>query len=73
MLTDPPTSPVRYRDQVWFGLLVAALSVATYLTLGGEYYLLAGLLVGNVAEAGRRVLLRQRRERAREHQVPALR
>jgi Na+-transporting NADH:ubiquinone oxidoreductase subunit NqrB len=69
MLTDPPTSPVRYRDQVWFGLLVAALSVATYLTFGGEYYLLAGLLVGNVAEAGRRVSLRQRRVSLRARPV----
>jgi Na+-translocating ferredoxin:NAD+ oxidoreductase RnfD subunit len=54
MLTDPPTSPVRYRDQVVYGGIVAAASAAIYLTLGGVYFLPGGLLVGNAWEAWRR-------------------
>jgi Na+-translocating ferredoxin:NAD+ oxidoreductase RnfD subunit len=60
MLTDPPTSPARYRDQVWFGLIVAAACFAIFLTLGGLYYLPAGLLIGNAWEAWRRVTARSR-------------
>jgi Na+-translocating ferredoxin:NAD+ oxidoreductase RnfD subunit len=60
MLSDPPTSPARYRDQVWFGVIVAAACVAIYLTLGGLYYLPAGLLIGNAWEAWRRVTARSR-------------
>ena len=65
MLTDPPTSPVRPRDQVLYGVIVAAASVAIYLTLGGVYFLPAGLLVGNAWEAGRRLLAARRNPRAR--------
>jgi Na+-translocating ferredoxin:NAD+ oxidoreductase RnfD subunit len=47
MLTDPPTSPSRYLDQVWFGLL-AALSTGVAQLLGaGQVYLLLGLVVPN--------------------------
>src|SRR5712691_2604631 len=31
MLTDPPTSPSRYRDQVWVGALAAATACAAQL------------------------------------------
>ena len=55
MLTDPPTSPTRYRDQVIFGLIAALVSFAVYSMLGGVYYLLAGLLVGNAWEMWRRM------------------
>lgn len=48
MLTDPPTSPGRYKDQVWFGGIAAAVSVAIYALFGGLSYLLIGLLVANV-------------------------
>jgi len=54
MLTDPPTSPSRYRDQIWYGLIVGIVSIAVYLAFGGLTYLLIGLLVGNVWEAARR-------------------
>ncbi len=54
MLTDPPTSPSRYRDQIWYGLIVGVVSVAVYLVFGGLTYLLVGLLVGNIWEAARR-------------------
>ncbi len=61
ILTDPPTSPVRYGDQIICGLLVAVVSFAVFEWVGAAYYLLAGVLVGNVWEAWRRVQLRTRR------------
>jgi Na+-translocating ferredoxin:NAD+ oxidoreductase RnfD subunit len=54
ILTDPPTSPTRYRDQVVCGTLVAVVSYGTFELLGVVYYLLAGVLAGNVQEAWRR-------------------
>jgi Na+-translocating ferredoxin:NAD+ oxidoreductase RnfD subunit len=60
MLSDPPTSPARYCDQVWFGLIVAVSAFVIYLTLGGLYYLPAALLIGNAWEAWRRVTARSR-------------
>lgn len=47
MVTDPPTSPAKYGDQVIFGVLAAVISVADYLVLNGLSYLLVGLLVAN--------------------------
>ena len=55
ILTDPPTSPAKYPDQLICGVLVAVVSFATFEWLGAVYYLLAGVLVGNVWEAWRRV------------------
>jgi enediyne biosynthesis protein E5 len=55
ILTDPPTSPVRYHDQVIFAMIVALTSYAIFEWIGAVYYLLAGVLVGNVWEAWRRV------------------
>lgn len=55
ILTDPPTSPVKYRDQLLCGVIVAVVSYAAYEWVGAAYYLLAGVLVGNVWEAWRRV------------------
>jgi len=54
MVTDPPTSPPKARDQLWFGAIVAVVSVAAFELVGAAYWLLAGLLVGNVAEGARR-------------------
>jgi Na+-translocating ferredoxin:NAD+ oxidoreductase RnfD subunit len=54
MLTDPPTAPSRYADQVAIGLLAAVAGVAAELLGAGQAYLLVGLLVGNVALAARR-------------------
>lgn len=56
MLTDPPTSPVRYRDQLLYAAIVALASMAVYLTLGAVYFLPAGLLAGNAWESGRRLV-----------------
>jgi Na+-translocating ferredoxin:NAD+ oxidoreductase RnfD subunit len=55
ILTDPPTSPVRYRDQVTYGVLVAAVSYAFFVSTGVVYYLLAGVTIGNVWVAWRRL------------------
>jgi Na+-translocating ferredoxin:NAD+ oxidoreductase RnfD subunit len=56
MLTDPPTSPSRYVDQVWIGALVALASGLAQLWGAGQSYLLIGLLAGNLALALRRGL-----------------
>jgi Na+-translocating ferredoxin:NAD+ oxidoreductase RnfD subunit len=55
MLDDPPTSPVRYADQVLYSIIVAVVSFAAFETLGAEYFLLAGVLVGNAWESLRRL------------------
>jgi Na+-translocating ferredoxin:NAD+ oxidoreductase RnfD subunit len=60
ILTDPPTSPVRYRDQVIFATIVAVTSYVIFEWTGAVYYLLAGVLVGNGWEAWRRVQRRAR-------------
>jgi Na+-translocating ferredoxin:NAD+ oxidoreductase RnfD subunit len=54
ILTDPPTSPVKYPDQLVCGVMVAVVSYAVFEWVGAVYYLLAGVLVGNVWEAWRR-------------------
>jgi Na+-translocating ferredoxin:NAD+ oxidoreductase RnfD subunit len=55
ILTDPPTSPAKYPDQIVCGVMVAVISYALFEWMGVVYYLLAGVLVGNVWEAWRRV------------------
>jgi len=54
ILTDPPTSPTRYPDQVRCAAVTAGVSYAVFMWLGVAYYLLAGVLAGNVWEAWRR-------------------
>jgi Na+-translocating ferredoxin:NAD+ oxidoreductase RnfD subunit len=55
ILTDPPTSPAKYPDQIVYGLIVAIVSFAVFEITGVVYYLLAGLMTANVWEAWRRV------------------
>jgi len=55
ILTDPPTSPAKYPDQIVCGLIVAVVSFAFFELAGVVYFLLAGVLAGNVWEAWRRV------------------
>jgi Na+-translocating ferredoxin:NAD+ oxidoreductase RnfD subunit len=55
ILTDPPTSPAKAPDQVVCGLIVAVVGFAIFMGLGAAYYLLAGVLAGNIYEAWRRV------------------
>jgi Na+-translocating ferredoxin:NAD+ oxidoreductase RnfD subunit len=55
MLDDPPTCPIRYEDQVLFGIIVAVAGFAIFKLLGVDYYLAAALLAGNAWESGRRI------------------
>jgi Na+-translocating ferredoxin:NAD+ oxidoreductase RnfD subunit len=61
ILTDPPTSPVKYRPQIICGVLVAVVSFVVFEWIGAVYYLLAGVLVGNAWEAWRRIQMHRRR------------
>ena len=63
MVTDPPTVPIKNRDQVIFGVVVAVVSYALFELSGVVYYLLAGLLVGNAWEAWRRVRFKKHHAR----------
>lgn len=54
MLTDPPTSPPKHRDQLAYGMIAAVTSYAVFELIGAAYFLLAGLLVANAWEAVRR-------------------
>ena len=51
MVTDPPTSPGKYKDQIWFGVITAVVSMIIYLIFGGLSYLLVGLLAANAWNA----------------------
>lgn len=64
MLTDPPTSPARYRDQVWFGCIAAVVSVVEHQIFHGLSFLLVGLLVANGWSAWRSVAKRAERKAA---------
>jgi enediyne biosynthesis protein E5 len=55
ILTDPPTSPAKYRGQWIYGIVVATVGYAAFETFGAAYFLLAGVLAGNVWEAWQRV------------------
>ena len=55
ILTDPPTSPAKYQGQWVFGIIVAVASYVVFMVFGVAYFLLAGVLAGNVWEAWRRV------------------
>ena len=61
MVTDPPTSPPKHREQWIYGAIVAVVAFLIYETTRGVYFLLGGLLVANVWEAVRRVRLRAAR------------
>ena len=63
MLDDPPTSPVRYEDQIVFGLIAAAVAYFLLMQFGGIYFLPAGLLVANVWDSGRRLAVGSLRRR----------
>ena len=48
ILTDPPTSPVRYSAQIICGAAIGITSYAFFELVGGADYLLVGVLAGNV-------------------------
>lgn len=54
MVTDPPTSPPKQKQQWIFGAITAVVAFAIFELLGWVYFLLAGLLVANAWEAWRR-------------------
>ncbi len=54
MVSDPPTSPPKNRDQMVYGVIVGVMSFAAFEAVGAAYFLLAGLLAGNVWQAWRR-------------------
>jgi Na+-translocating ferredoxin:NAD+ oxidoreductase RnfD subunit len=51
MLTDPPTSPNRYVDQVWYGVLAAVAACLAQLLGAGQTYLLIGVIAANIGLA----------------------
>jgi len=61
ILTDPPTSPVKYPHQILYGIIVAVTAYTIFETVGAVYYLLAGVLIGIVYEAVRRWVAASRR------------
>lgn len=70
ILTDPPTSPAKYSDQTVYALIVAFSAYLFFEVIGAVYYLLAGVLIGNVWEAWRRWQVFSRRTTG-ERRVPA--
>jgi len=60
VVTDPPTAPSRYPDQVVIGALVGTASVAAEALGADQVNLLVALLVGNVALAVRRWTMQRR-------------
>ncbi|GAA3314121.1 hypothetical protein GCM10020331_005890 [Ectobacillus funiculus] len=48
MLTDPPTSPAKDKEQVIFGFLTAVTGTIIYAAVGGLIYLFIGLCFGNL-------------------------
>lgn len=65
MVTDPPTSPPRPRDQIIFAVITAVIAYTVFELVGAAYYLLAGLLVANVWEALRRLRASSKRQSVR--------
>lgn len=61
MVTDPPTSPPKPRDQVAFGLITGTVAWLAFTTIGAVWWLPGGLLVANLWEGWRKVRLRRRR------------
>jgi Na+-translocating ferredoxin:NAD+ oxidoreductase RnfD subunit len=62
MLTDPPTSPNRLADQLWYGVVAATVAVISQLLGAGQVYLLLGVLAANAWLAARRWMLRRPHE-----------
>ena len=73
MLTDPPTSPAKREDQLWFGALAGVLAVLLFLTTGVQWFIFAGLPVANLAESLRRIAARRAHEAARAGQTAGTR
>jgi len=59
MVTDPPTSPPKHREQLTYGVLTAVVGFGVFELVGAAYFLLAGLLVANAWEGWRKHRLRR--------------
>ncbi len=66
MVTDPPTSPVSFSEQLLFGVIVGAISYLTYMLGHGLYFLLVGLIAGNLVYAAWRETQRYVNRRQRQ-------
>lgn len=62
MVTDPPTSPPRARDQVAFGVVTGVATWLAFVLVGAAWWLPGGLLVANALESVRRVRERTHRQ-----------
>ncbi|MEO6879233.1 MAG: hypothetical protein ABI205_12185 [Gemmatimonadaceae bacterium] len=67
MLTDPPTSPPKSRDQPAFGAIAAIIAFAAFELIGAADFLLVGLLAANAWEAFRRSRIARGRLRRATH------
>ena len=67
MVTDPPTSPPRAKEQLIFGAITAVVCYAFFQLIGLVYFLSAGLMIANAWEAWRRVRAHSERERLKVH------
>ncbi|HEY3365545.1 MAG TPA: RnfABCDGE type electron transport complex subunit D [Symbiobacteriaceae bacterium] len=47
MVTDPPTAPAKYEDQALVGIVAGTTSALVLITIGGLWFLAAGLWVAN--------------------------
>jgi Na+-translocating ferredoxin:NAD+ oxidoreductase RnfD subunit len=63
MVSDPPTCPPGTRDQLVYGCIVGVVAFAAFQWIGAVYWLIAGLMAGNLWEAARRIRERQKRAR----------
>jgi Na+-translocating ferredoxin:NAD+ oxidoreductase RnfD subunit len=59
MITDPPTSPGRVADQIWYGVFVALACVLAQLEGAGQAFLLLGVLIGNATLAAQQLAERR--------------
>jgi Na+-translocating ferredoxin:NAD+ oxidoreductase RnfD subunit len=70
MLTDPPTAPARYLEQIAIGILAGAVAVVAEELGLGQTYLLVGVLAGNIALAMRRWFTQRRPTRTAPISLP---
>ena len=66
MVTDPPTSPPKPRDQIIFGAITAVVAYGSFELIGAAYFLLAGLLAANLWEGWRKWGVKRKRMVARQ-------
>ena len=63
MITDPPTSPAKWIDQIGFGVIAALVTVGIYAIYGGLAYLLIGVMTANLLKTVKSVWFEYRMNR----------